>query len=200
MGSLNDLETRLTAIEKRRLKIEQEIKALTIESNSLYGEQIILTNEKYRKHYSVKENEGYPEELSQVVYDASLSSAAADSLIEWIQSFGKHFLPSWGNLNGEGAMPSAELGFEEDEDITDEIVHSISRFASLVHGGTEYAIFDLREHGYKTTGHWYLVVAGENFSRGAVLDLKHATHIDTTEISTPLKETLIYITRNHWML
>lgn len=200
MGNLDDLETRLIAIEDRRLKIEKEIKALTVESNGLYREQVILTNEKYRKHFHVKDHENNSDALAQLLYDAHISSAAADSLLEWIQSFGKNFLPSWGSLNGEGVMPSAELGFEEDEEIAAGIVRSISRFASLVHDGTGYAIFNIREHGYKTTGDWYLIVAGEKFDRAEVVDLQHATQINPDDISTSLKDALIYISQEHWMI
>lgn len=200
MGNLNDLETRLSAIEDRRLKIERDIKALTVESNGLYREQVILTNEKYRKHFRVKDHENNPEALAQLLYDAHISSAAADSLLEWIQSFGKNFLPSWGSLNGEGAMPSAELGFEEDEEITPGVIRSISRFSSLVHGGAEYAIFDIREHGYKTTGDWYLIVVGEKFDRAEVIDLQHATQINPDDISGSLEEALVYISQEHWMI
>lgn len=200
MKYADDLDVRISQIEERRRKIEREIKSLIVESNGLYNEQVLLTNEKYRNHISISENETSPDVLSQVVYDAEISGTAADRLIEWIHSFGKNFLPAWGNLNGEGTMPSAELGFEEDEEITSEIVSAVSRFSALVHGGTGYAVFPLREHSYHTTGNWHLIVSGENFGYGKVLDLKHFSQLSSLEMQESLEETLVYITQERWML
>jgi hypothetical protein len=200
MGTLDDLNARINQIESRRVAIEKEIKALTIESIRLYKEQTLLTNEKYAKHLRLPDHVDEPGILSQVLYDATFSTSAAEALVSWMQSFGRNFLEGWGSLNAGGEMPSALLGFEEDEEITHDTLASISSFASIVHGGTGYAIFDIREYGYKTTGNWLLVVGGEGFNKAELMDADNMLDFDPDALAQDLEEVLQYVAENHWMI
>lgn len=197
MSTLEEVEAKLAQKNKERADAWNKANELIAIAQGKTNEYQEILTEKYNSHVDMDEAAKDMYTLMQITEDAGHNTAAYQLVKKWVKSFDPHFLESFGRWNGDGLLPSAEITMKKGETPAPSFMENIARFSALVSGEGEKVVFSILDHTCGEFGSYYLLVSGENFDKGEVVDY-YQFQRGGNDNPKPLKDALLEISTERW--
>lgn len=208
MTTLAEVESQIAAKTAAMTNVREEITKL---ADSISLEYIAL-NALYKEKYTFIDPAVFDTDqmaLLELVEDAQKFRTPHDVLGKWVKSFSPRFLDA-NNRSSGGALPSTTIFMNQNETVDMEMVNAIQKFSKIVHGDSNYVVFDIMEHTCSEFNSYYLIVYGEDFDKAVIAEssfmlrnLTYEGHISVTEVKEEslertLEEALSEMSKNIW--